>query len=378
MNRRPLFAAAALPLIILAALCVSPRVPAVVDALPERLKDDTFWRMVEDFSEPGGYFRSDNLISNEDAYQHVIPALNRRLTPGGVYIGVGPDQNFTYIVAVKPRMAFIVDIRRQNMLLHLMYKALIELSPDRATLLSRLFSRRRPATITQTANAGALFEAYQAETPSADLFRENLGAVRDRLVQGHGFPLSAEDLASIEYVYRAFYIGGPDMRYSFPRSSAGRWFPSYAELMMETDGEGEQHSYLATERLYQTLRAYELANLIVPVVGDFGGDRALTSLGRYLRARGAMVTLFYTSNVEQYLFQTSAWRKFFANVSELPLNDKSTVIRSFFNYGVRYGSTPGIGPPGRSAMLTDSIPSLLAAVRSGRVQRYYDVIERSH
>jgi hypothetical protein len=196
-------------------------------------------------------------------------------------------------------------------------------------------------------------------------------------VQSHGFPLSAEDLASIEYVYRAFYIGGPDMRYSFPRSSAGRWFPSYAELMMETDGEGEQHSYLATERRYQTLRAYELANLIVPVVGDFGGDRALTSLGRYLRARGAMVTLFYTSNVEQYLFQTSAWRKFFANVSELPLNDKSTVIRSFFNYGVRYGSMPGIGPPGRSAMLTDSIPSLLAAVRSGRVQRYYDVIERS-
>jgi hypothetical protein len=378
LKKRPLFAAAAVPLVILAALCVSPRVPAVVDALPDRLRDDIFWRLVEDFSEPGGYFRSDNLISNEDAYQHVIPALNRRLAPGGVYIGVGPDQNFTYIVAVRPRMAFIIDIRRQNMLLHLMYKALVELSADRASLLSRLFSRKRPAGASQTWSARALFDAYQAESPSAELFRDNLSAMTDRLVRGHGFALSAEDLSAIEYVYRAFYIGGPDMRYSFPRSSGGRWFPSYAELMMETDSEGEQHSYLATERNYQTLRAYEMANLIVPVVGDFGGDKALTSLGRYLRARGAMVTLFYTSNVEQYLFQTSAWRKFFANVAELPVNERSTVIRSFFNYGLRYGATATISPPGRSAMLTDSIPSLLSAVRSGRVQRYYDVIERSH
>jgi hypothetical protein len=378
LKKRPLFAAAAFPLVILAALCVSPRVPAVVDALPDRLRDDIFWRLVEDFSEPGGYFRSDNLISNEDAYQHVIPALNRRLAPGGVYIGVGPDQNFTYIVAVRPRMAFIVDIRRQNMLLHLMYKALVELSSDRASLLSRLFSRKRPAGASQTWSARALFDAYQAESPSAELFRDNLSAMTDRLVRRHGFALSTEDLNALEYVYRAFYIGGPDMRYSFPRSSGGRWFPSYAELMMETDSEGEQHSYLATERNYQTLRAYEMANLIVPVVGDFWGDKALTSLGRYLRARGAMVTLFYTSNVEQYLFQTSAWRKFFANVAELPVNERSTVIRSFFNYGLRYGATASISPPGRSAMLTDSIPSLLSAVRSGRVQRYYDVIERSH
>ncbi len=90
------------------------------------------------------------------------------------------------------------------------------------------------------------------------------------------------------------------------------------------------------------------------------------------------MTLFYTPKFEHYVFQTSAWRKFFSNVAELPVNDKSTVIRSFFNYGLRYGATANVSPPGRSAMLTDSIPSLLAAVRSGRVQRYYDVIERSH
>ena len=55
-----------------------------------------------------------------------------------------PEQNFTYIAALKPKMAFIIDIRRGNLQLHLMYKALFELSSDRADFIFRLFSRKRP------------------------------------------------------------------------------------------------------------------------------------------------------------------------------------------------------------------------------------------
>ena len=113
--------------------------------LPNRLSDQEFWRLSNDFSEPGGYFRSENLVSNEHTFQYVIPALKRRVRPGGVYLGVAPDQNFTYIVATAPRMAFIVDIRRGNLLQHLMYKAIFELSADRAEFVSRLFSKPRPA-----------------------------------------------------------------------------------------------------------------------------------------------------------------------------------------------------------------------------------------
>src|SRR5262249_5003573 len=118
--------------------------PVVAQSLPTKLSDSAFWKLVTDFSEPGGYFRSDNFVSNETTYQWVIPELLRTTKPGGVYLGVGPDQNFTYIVALKPKVAFIFDIRRQNMLTHLMYKALIESSSDRADFLSRLFSRARP------------------------------------------------------------------------------------------------------------------------------------------------------------------------------------------------------------------------------------------
>src|SRR5687768_1901891 len=121
-NRRRFFAAAGLVLLIVSF------VSFVVTAqeLPKQLSDEEFWRIVTEFSEPGGYFRSDNFVSNESTWQHVIPPLKERIKPGGVYLGVGPDQNFTYIVAFEPKIAFIVDIRRDNMLHQLMYKALFE------------------------------------------------------------------------------------------------------------------------------------------------------------------------------------------------------------------------------------------------------------
>jgi hypothetical protein len=373
----------ALLLVLLAQLCVSPRIPpAAIDVLPTRLSDAAFWKLVTDLSEEGGYFRSDNLISNEDTFQQVIPTLRERLPAGGVYLGVGPDQNFTYLVAVQPKLAFIVDIRRQNLLLHLMYKALIELSADRADLLSRLFSRPRPPEVDGAASAPALFAAFETVAASEPLFVRNSAEIVDRLVQVHHFALSEEDLRGIDYVYRAFYAGGPDLRYSFPRQFGGGrgfalGFPSYAELMMATDAEGEPHSYLASERNYQLLRAYELSNLVVPVVGDFGGEKALRAIAGYLRGHGATVTLFYTSNVEQYLFQSSAWRRFFDNLAALPVDGNSALLRSFFNTGYQYGFGARPLRGGRSAMLLDSIPSLLTAVRGGHVQSYYDVIERS-
>jgi len=377
LSRRSL-TAAALFLVAVATLCLSPRVAPVGDGLPDRLNDATFWQLVEELSEDGGYFRSDNLISNEETYQHVIPTLRDRVTPGGAYLGVGPDQNFTYIVAVQPKLAFIVDIRRQNMLLQLMYKALVELSEDRAELLSRLFSRKRPATLPEPLSVRALFDAFVLEPPDQLLFRRNLRAVIDRLVQVHRFQLSSDDVLSIEYVFRAFFEAGPDLRYSFPRQlGGGRWFPSYAELMTGTDAEGEPHSYLATERNYRMLRGYQMNNLVVPIVGDFGGKSALKAIARYLRAHSAVVTLFYTSNVEQYLFQSSGWRQFFDNVGSLPTDGNSTIVRSFFNTGFGYRPQVRLGPGSRSAMLVDSIPDLLSAVRGGHVQSYYDVIERS-
>src|ERR1700691_402865 len=142
---------------------VAPRSGAVTAALPAQLTDQEFWKIATDASEPNGYFRSDNLTSNELWFQHVIPDLVRRVHQGGVYLGVGPEQNYTYIAAVHPAMAIIFDIRRGNMLLQLMYKALFELAADRADFVSMLFSKPRPRGLGAVSTAADLFEAFTAQ-----------------------------------------------------------------------------------------------------------------------------------------------------------------------------------------------------------------------
>src|SRR5262245_19487429 len=123
------------------AVLIFPRGEITAASVPAELTDEEFWKLSSTFSEQDGTFRSDNLLSNELNFQYVIPDLLQRSRQGRVYSGVGPEQNFTYIAARKPAMVFIVDIRHGNLDVHLMYKALFELSGDRAEFVSRLFSR---------------------------------------------------------------------------------------------------------------------------------------------------------------------------------------------------------------------------------------------
>jgi hypothetical protein len=308
----------------------SGRSLAAADSLPGRISDAAFWQMITEFSEPSGYFFSDNFMSNENSLQYVIPELQRSLSPGGVYIGVGPEQNFTYIAALQPQAAFIIDIRRQNMLEHLLYKALIETSSDRAEFVSRLFSRTRVSGVGTASSVEELFSASRSATPSRDLFEKNLQAVQDQLINHHRFALVNDDLNRIEYVYKEFYDHGPDMSYSFPGAGPGliESFPAYAALMTETDAAGEHRGYLATEESFRILKALESNNLVIPLVGDFTGPKAVRTVGRYLKEHGATVTAFYTSNVEMYLHRDGSWNRFCDNVATLPLDTASTFIRT--------------------------------------------------
>jgi len=299
-----------------------------------------------------------------------------------VYLGVGPDQNFTYIVALRPKVAFIVDIRRGNLLQHLLYKALIEASGDRADFLSRLFSRPRPAGLAAGVGVDSLMRAFERAQPDSALFRRNFEAVRERLVKQHGFALTEDELRAMQYVHEAFYSAGPDLTYSFP-GGAGmygrRRMPTYGELMVQTDSLGTARGYLASEENFRTLRELQRNNLVVPVVGNFAGDKALRAVGGWLRQRDATVSTFYLSNVEQYLFrQDDDWRRFLANVGTLPLDSTSTFLRAVFNdMSFRAPVPPNAGPTVRSVTLRASIRETLKAFAEGRIQSYYDVIDMS-
>ncbi len=300
--------------VVLLALALAQR----PSTLPAQLTDQEFWALSQESSEPGGYFRSadiTNLTSNETEMQYVIPDLVARVKPGAVYLGVGPEQNYTYIAAIKPKMAVIIDIRRGNLNLQLMYKAIFELSKDRADFVSMLFSKPRPAGIGAAATAGELFSAFATSATSQALYTKNLAAIRTLLTKTRALPLSQADLSSLETVYQMFYASGFYLRPS----------PSYADLMTGTDANGVMRSYLASEANFAVLKDLQSRNLVVPVVGNLEGPRAVRAIGTYLRARGATVGAFYLSNVEQYL---GNWTAFCQNVQSLPLDATSAFIRS--------------------------------------------------
>jgi hypothetical protein len=334
MTRRMLFAI----FVFTIQLCAS--VLHAADTLPGQLSDEEFWKLSSEFSEADGQFRSDNLLSNESYFQYVIPPLNALVKTANVYLGVGPEQNFTYIAAIKPKMVFIVDIRRGNLDLQLIYKALFEMSKDRAEFVSRLFSRKQPSGIGANSTVEEIFDAVGKAPASDDVYNENLQAIKDHLMKKHGFPLSEVDLGEIEWVYSNFHRFGTRINYgSSGRGGFGNGV-TYGDLMIATDEQGISRSYLANEENFNVLKSLEAKNLLVPVVGNFAGPKAIRAVGSYLKQREGTVTAFYLSNVEQYLQQDGIWQDFCRNVASLPLDTSSTFIRSV--RGGRYGLNSGL------------------------------------
>jgi hypothetical protein len=346
-----------------------PQRTAAIAQLPASLDDREFWHLVTTFSERSGFFNSDNLVSNEDTFQDVIPELRRRVQPGTAYVGVGPDQNFTYIAALAPPIAFIVDIRRGNQYLHLLYKALFELASDRADFVSRLFSRPRPNGLTARSTPAELLDAIATVPPDRAFYLRNQTDVFEQLTGGNRFPLNDGDLAGIAYVYGSFFAAGPSL--SFVSHGGGRTrYPSFRELQTASDQAGVAHAYLATEAGFERVKSLQERNLIVPVIGNFAGGRALPSVAEYLHAHEATLGAFYASNVEQYLFQDRMWEEFRANLERLPSDASSTIIRSCFSSC----SSPG-GP--RAVMRIEPLHALLRDASEGLIQAYWDVLSQS-
>jgi hypothetical protein len=301
--------------------------------LPPALSDADFWSLTGRLSEANGAFVSrsgspDNLLSNENSISSVAAELPARVKAGGVYLGVGPEQNFTYIAAMRPRLAFITDIRRGNLDLHLMYKALFGLSATRSDFVARLFGRRPVAASTRKTTAAELMAAVTRAPAAGEAgFRANLAAIDAYLTRTHALPLGKGDLDGIEYVARNFQRFGPDINYTSSIDGRSGSFRSYGMIQSLTDSSGVGRTYLASDEAFAYVKDMEAKNLIVPIVGDFAGPKALRAIGGYLRAHGAVVGAFYVSNVEMYLQRNGVWATFCANAASLPVDADSVFIR---------------------------------------------------
>ncbi|HTK28293.1 MAG TPA: hypothetical protein VL309_02015 [Vicinamibacterales bacterium] len=321
----------------------------------------SFAGRVAELSEPSGYFDTDNLISNERSYLQVLPALRAAGVAGGAYIGVGPDQNFSYIARIRPAIAFIVDIRRDNLLLHLLFKAMFAEAPTRMDYLCLLFGRAPPARPAEwrTASIERLV-AYVDATPASPG-----GAARARLedrIRSFGVSLSAGDMATIGRFHQTFVDAGPGLKFESHGRSPRSYYPSYRDLLLETDPSGAQGNFLAADEPYQFVRGLEGRDLVIPVVGNFSGRTALAAIGRLIEERGETLTAFYTSNVEFYLFGDGSFPRFVDNLRRIPHAKNSVIIRSVFDgYAFR------VAPGSYSASIVQPINDLLDRARAGAV-----------
>ena len=293
--------------------------------------------LVDTLSEPDGFFDSENLVSNEAGYLHVKHALERLGIEGGVYIGVGPDQNFTYIAQVRPRYAFILDIRRDNLIEHLLYKAVFALAESRAEFLSMLFSKPLPGAGEHggSPTIEALVTYFDQTDGDEDLFRRNLERIR---AQSGTYKVLKGDHETrrVTELYRSFFERHLDLRWEYRTDGArGISFITYRTFLLGRDLEGVYGNFLASDEDYRFVRDMQARNAIIPVTGDFAGSHALKAIGDFVRGRGDRISAFYLSNVEYYLHPDGRLDEFASNVRYLPSDGRSVMIRAFVNLSQR-------------------------------------------
>jgi hypothetical protein len=357
------------------ALC-SSALAAATPAPQSVAAGETFAARIATLSEPGGYFDTDDLISNERSYLHVAQALRHAGLAGTAYIGVGPDTNFSYIAQTRPSIAFIIDIRRDNLLLHLLFKALFAESATRVDFLARLIGRTAPVDLDtwRHADVGQIVADLDRAPPAdAAATRARHGAIESRL-KTFGVPLSATDLETIDRFHRTFETEGLDLKLEIIGRGSPAFYPTFRDLLLERDRDGRQAGYCASEDDFQFVRALQAHDLVIPVVGDLGGTTALRNISRLMTSRGEVLGAFYTSNVEFYLFREGTFQQFVGNVSRLPHTDRSVIIRSAFlsAVGGMVPMLPGYG----SASLLGGVDDLVQGVAAGRIRSYVDLVAR--
>ena len=325
-------------------------------------KPSSFAAQIASLSEAPGYFDTDNLISNERSYLQVLPDLQKAQVRGGAYVGVGPDQNFSYIAEVRPAVAIIVDVRRDNMLLHLLFKALFAQSRTRIEYLALLTGRPVPADV----------EAWRsAPIDRLVAYIDNTSAIPrrfDEAVARIGVPLSAQDRATIERFHGRFIADGLSLRFQSTGRPPQAYNPTLRDLLRETDAAGRQANYLAFEDAFQFVKGLQARDLVIPITGDLSGPSALRAIGRLLASRGERLSAFYVSNVEFYLFGDGTFPRFVGNLERIPHGANSVIIRSVFG---RFASPAR--PGDASASHLQPVDDLLRDHAAGRIRTYADI-----
>lgn len=326
-------------------------------------RDQSIKQIVSLSSEVTRSRHADNFVSNEDSIAAILGELAYRADVGSVYLGVGPDQNFSMIGQTRPALAFLVDFRRRNLLLHLLHKALFTLSADRASYLERL-TCRNPAERGKTEGAEHLVEAFLSASYSrlrqpahirdVRVLLESLGMIRDDEWQ---------DLATMQT-----RLAGPGLNAKF---LALPMYPTSARLILAKSVDGHRRHFLASEPAYQAVRGLQQTDRVVPIVGDFAGTRTFTVLGEWLRVRRLRVGVFYVSDVEFFLMKQGRFAAYVANLERLPWSNSAVLVRT----STREIDHPRRVPGDSSTTILEPAAAFIERAKKGDVRSVDDLFD---
>lgn len=294
-----------------------------------------FGALIARLSEPGGNFGRPAPISNERNFTLPLPELSQRANEGGVFVGVGPEQNLTFIAAMNPTLAFVVDIRRDNMLLHLLFRSMFIEARTADEWLRLCLGRELPkrsnasqpeAPVPASATAGgaeALIRNINSAVPNPQVHAGLLARTLTRMRDEWQVPLEAGDESALARMLHAFFEHGLNLRDGRHKTSK----PTFEALLRSTDSNGVERHFLADPNAFERVRQLELAGRIVPLVGDFAGEKTFAGLAAHLNQQSLRVSAVYASNVEEFLSSESLprWRR---NLSGLPHSPDAVLIRT--------------------------------------------------
>jgi hypothetical protein len=276
------------------------------------------------------------------------------------------------MAAIRPSIAFLIDVRRDNALQHLLFKALFELAPTRVEYLSLLHGVSAPddPASWRDRSVEELVEWVDGQTVEEGK-RQRITEAVDSAVETFGIELEPGDLATLRRFHDAFIDAGLGLRFTSIGRPPRWYYPTFRQLLLETDLEGRQRNYLADAEGYAFLRTMQREDRVVPVVGDLGGSHALRAIGDELRRRGEAVSAFYTSNVEFYLFGRAAFTAYAENVASLPIAENGVLIRSYFpNQGTHPHAVGGY----YSTQSLQTLESFVESHESGGYASYWSLV----
>ena len=236
----------------------APSTPAATgNASNPPIDTPTFARLFRELSEPDRYFFSDNFVSNETSYLQVAPLLERKALRGGAYLGVGPEQNFSYIAISQPSLAFVVDIRRQNAVEQLLYKSIFDQAETRTAFVCTLLGVScESSEDSGSPELDAVLDRAEAAWKRRNKaeFRALHERLRDRIETKYQIGLDKRDRETLESVHRAFFSKGLALAFELHSPDNRRDYPTLRDMLKATSAGGRERSFLASESDFRLIQ----------------------------------------------------------------------------------------------------------------------------